>query len=919
VRTPPLLALVALALLAVASMGQSCDPAPSGEVAVASASTPDADGDLVPDWCDNCVDVANREQADRHGDAVGDACDCDFNGDGYCNSADANVFLADFATGVDLAGVGTDMNGDGVVDAADYASFEPGFSAGRTTERTKLPATTTTVHPDGTSTLTVEGPVLTTTQKNADGEEIATTYAEGFCWEQRRGDIDPPAGDVADGCSLAPSQLRLGLGLPTFPIDGNVNNPTDEVVSALTNGAVRCPNAAFGNWDKGGVPICGVDVPSADCNSAGRTGKNGLPCFDAATGDAMFCRPIDPDACDRDADCPDGQDCVAGTCAYRPWIPCTDAETDCPGGEDGDSCSQAFCSGLTNWRACELHDQCIDRCGYRKLHCDDQFRENLFRTCTNLRGREATACLDTCLVFAAAYAQHIDGFTDDDGTWTRTDYADEAGDCECCAPPAFAGGPPAVCGDGVCDAWAETCREGSCPQDCGPCQQGEPCLVDDDCPDDACLPTGVCGRLSAGSACAGDYQCGSDQCVAGLCIKRCGDDFCDGGEVCGSTNILHCNSDCGLCGTLDACTVDADCQSDVCVFTFCAQSPLPDGSPCDNASDCSSGTCTAFTCGANLPCTNHEACAGIGIEVCSFGFCLPGELPDGVPCTANDACQSGACNVGVCASEVPDGDVCSTDGACASGICELALCTQPLPDGDVCTRDAACSSGFCNPNTGHCAATDLSNGQACSANGQCASGICSAFVCVANASLPNGLPCSNHAACQSGICNAGFCSAGNRGLGDICTTDLACRSGSCAGVCLQSCGDDVCEGTELCGTSSKPLACNADCGRCANGETCVANANCSSGRCLAGLCAPTSFCGDLSCNGSETCSSCALDCGACCASNGTLCVTNGACCSGRCDLTCKSKLGRGASCNEDSDCTSGDCDSPNIFTSRTCQ
>lgn len=38
---------------------------------------PDADRDGVPDSDDNCVSVANRDQADDDGDGQGDACDCD--------------------------------------------------------------------------------------------------------------------------------------------------------------------------------------------------------------------------------------------------------------------------------------------------------------------------------------------------------------------------------------------------------------------------------------------------------------------------------------------------------------------------------------------------------------------------------------------------------------------------------------------------------------------------------------------------------------------------------------------------------------------------------------------------------------------------------------------------------------------------
>lgn len=45
---------------------------------------PDSDGDFVPNYSDNCVNVANADQANADGDAFGAACDC--------NDANANVW-----------------------------------------------------------------------------------------------------------------------------------------------------------------------------------------------------------------------------------------------------------------------------------------------------------------------------------------------------------------------------------------------------------------------------------------------------------------------------------------------------------------------------------------------------------------------------------------------------------------------------------------------------------------------------------------------------------------------------------------------------------------------------------------------------------------------------------------------------------
>ncbi len=89
----------------------------------------DADLDRVYDDADNCRDVPNPSQRDTTHDGFGSACDCDFDGDGFCAISDFNLFLADFAASTD-AGGGTDMDGDGAVGIGDFNHFLPGFQTG---------------------------------------------------------------------------------------------------------------------------------------------------------------------------------------------------------------------------------------------------------------------------------------------------------------------------------------------------------------------------------------------------------------------------------------------------------------------------------------------------------------------------------------------------------------------------------------------------------------------------------------------------------------------------------------------------------------------------------------------------------------------------------------------------------------------
>ena len=92
---------------------------PPGKAHIVFGPAPDVDNDGVPDASDNCVDVANSDQADVDGDGTGDACDpdgirSDFNGDG----------LGDLAIGVPGEGT-TDIGAIHVL----YGTAE-GLSAG---------------------------------------------------------------------------------------------------------------------------------------------------------------------------------------------------------------------------------------------------------------------------------------------------------------------------------------------------------------------------------------------------------------------------------------------------------------------------------------------------------------------------------------------------------------------------------------------------------------------------------------------------------------------------------------------------------------------------------------------------------------------------------------------------------------------
>ena len=83
----------------------------------------DTDGDGVLDYLDNCTVVANASQLDTDGDNYGNACDADFNNDGFVNSLDIGLFKAMFFGGPSEA----DINGDGNVNSLDNGLFKGMF------------------------------------------------------------------------------------------------------------------------------------------------------------------------------------------------------------------------------------------------------------------------------------------------------------------------------------------------------------------------------------------------------------------------------------------------------------------------------------------------------------------------------------------------------------------------------------------------------------------------------------------------------------------------------------------------------------------------------------------------------------------------------------------------------------------------
>ncbi|MCG8419124.1 MAG: thrombospondin type 3 repeat-containing protein [Proteobacteria bacterium] len=100
------------------------------QIAGGCASIPDFDGDGVDDSIDNCVDIANADQADLDADGLGNACDSDDDGDSIEDGADncPEVYNPDQ---IDLDGnlagdaCDPDDDGDSIEDDADNCPGMP--------------------------------------------------------------------------------------------------------------------------------------------------------------------------------------------------------------------------------------------------------------------------------------------------------------------------------------------------------------------------------------------------------------------------------------------------------------------------------------------------------------------------------------------------------------------------------------------------------------------------------------------------------------------------------------------------------------------------------------------------------------------------------------------------------------------------
>jgi hypothetical protein len=658
------------------------------------------------------------------------------------------------------------------------------------------------------------------------------------------------------------------------PLTGQCSNP------AKPNG-VTCGDGnacTKGDTCQEGVCVPGTAVfcPPADaCHEAGICNPATGLCEYASVADGTVCGTFDP--------CKEDDICQAGVCV--PGAPLT-----CP--PLGDCYEAGICDPNTG--VC-LYDVKADG---------------------TLCGAESDCAHDICVQGDCLRDQaKPDGTPCDDGDACTQSDTCQAGLC--------VGADPVICQAldachdvGICDPLTGQCTQPAKPNGT-PCSDDNACTDTDTCQEGVCTP-GIEVVCASPGPC---QQAGICNPNTGQCEY---DDLLDG-SPCDDGNPCTLNDTCqgGLCvsGTPHVCQPMGQCYEEgVCnpVSAQCEYALKADGTPCDDGNLCTRiDTCQQGQCigGDPVICTASDECHEAGICNPGTGICSDPALPDGTPCDDGDACtQTDTCQAGVCTGA--DSVVCVALDAChEAGVCDpvTGQCTNPpKPNGSPCSDDSACTDtdtcqdgvclpgtevvctapgpcqeeGICNPATGQCEYADKSDGTPCDAGDLCSTDdFCQAGVCTPGTPVtcppfgdcymegvcdsiagcvydiaPDGTLCGQDGACTHDVCFQGTCLQNDpkpNGTpcddGDLCTVDDFCEFGACVPgdpvVCDDGdpCTDDTCDpATGVCiftpspGTACIPLdPCHTD-GICQADGTCLGTPIvCNNGdACSEGACNP---------------------------------------------------------------------------------
>jgi len=648
----------------------------------------------------------------------------------------------------------------------------------------------------------------------------------------------------------------------------------------------------------GGEPVCGGD---AECDD-----KN--PCTTDLCMDGECVHEMaEGGACDDWNKCTEGDQCTAeGLCAGTP-LSC----------DDVDQCTKDSCApesgcehkSLPEWTPCDdgdgctKDDTCADgECSGMPVVCDDE------NVCTSescdpetgacvTKDLDSTQCNDEdeCTAGdACAGGQCLPAgpLSCDDGNICTDDWCDPLTGCKHTDNDA-------PCNDGSLCTGNDLCVAGVCVgQEALQCSDSNICTADSCVPDVGCQNTPVAGPCNDGDPCTLD-----DHCDGGVCVNAGASD-CDDGAAC----------------TADACNPETG---------ECMNTPLD--SPCDDGSLCTTGdTCVEGACvGTGVSCDDGEVCTSDSCDAAGGCVNVPvgGQCDDGNVCTVGDACVDGVCTAGADALACDDGNVC-TDDICnpqwGTG-CDHIPNAAPCDDGNGCTAGDNCAGAMCQPggtNVCFCESdTDCvlqDDGDLCNGKLVCdKSGV--PHVCVIDPSTVVVCAADQDTECLQNLCDptTGQCAfvpvhEGNAcDDWDLCTSDDKCAAGSCKGfpvICVDGnvCTDDGCDPAAGCTFTPNALACD-------DGNSCSLLDTCKDGACAPQFfqsCDDANSCTDDACldekNGCVNLPNAAL------CNDGNLCTVVDTCAAGVCS-------GVPVSCDDDNVCTDELCTPEQgcVFTANT--
>lgn len=470
--------------------------------------------------------------------------------------------------------------------------------------------------------------------------------------------LDPDCGDYAclgeEGCATScttSADCIPGLACDVGDRDGDLRR--DECLATGEDGTAcsvdiecdsgYCDNGRCCSNTAGDAPLCCAE--DADCGALDGDAICRQITSDGCRGSRPVGRCIDfecvaedvesPEGCLGES-CRDGQ-CLVGAVFDSPHVCAGDGsclEVDDVSCDDGDPCTEDICDAQDGCKsapwtgegdvACYSADPVtrgVGACRDGVVSCRDGVNVGCEGDVGPAEGEVCNGVDDDC-----------NGLTDDDT------------EAECF---------PYLCGG-----------EGGCRV---ACSGDEDCAAGNFCDGDSCVGTGDNGaQCERDDECRSAHCSGGVCCEAGLCCRADSDCESLDDAVCDEASVHGCRGTRveGVCGDDSSCTTeqhgdDSVCDDMVCDPASCTEELRVPEAVC-RASGCvreETRSCSPYAC-ANGECLSEchgdEDCSGGA--VCFTEQC--GSLPDGAPCDEASQCESQLCSNGFC---------CAGSGLCCGG------------------------------------------------------------------------------------------------------------------------------------------------------------------------------------------------------------------------------------------------------------